>query len=123
LRLVDPDVALPYWAAQANGDIYTEDLVGSVPGTGEGNTVVDGAFANWPVTTDMDWGSDWAGYIQDVEGATNGYVRAREEREARAKREEGGEQEGGEQEGEGIDIRLPWSRSKKKEAPAFARLR
>ncbi|GMI41753.1 hypothetical protein TeGR_g3434 [Tetraparma gracilis] len=73
LRLVDPDVALPYWAAQANGDIYTEDLVGSVPGTGEGNTVVDGAFANWPVTTDMDWESDWAGYIQDVEGATNGY--------------------------------------------------
>jgi len=73
LRRVNPTVTLPYWAAQANGDIYTEDFVGSVPGKGADNTVTDGAFANWPVTMDLTW-SDWVPYIQTVEGATNKYT-------------------------------------------------
>jgi len=48
--------ALPYWdAADTETSVFTDDLLGSAPGTGPGYTVEDGAFADWSIPVDYEF--------------------------------------------------------------------
>jgi hypothetical protein len=55
LLAVDPEVlAVPYWDPTVTSpSIFGEAYVGSVPGTGEGSTLIDGMFKNWAVVSNF----------------------------------------------------------------------
>ena len=57
LLAVDPAIeGLPYWDSTDNStSIFTNEYMGSVPGTGPSSTVIDGRFANWPVHSEPNW--------------------------------------------------------------------
>lgn len=70
---VDPRIeGIPYWSSY-NGEAFTATHFGSAPGTGEGNTVIDGKFAGWQVPSNFSI-ADWSGYLQDVPGARTSFV-------------------------------------------------
>ena len=57
---IAPEVGgLPYWdITVAEPSIFTDEYMGSSPGTGEGFAVVDGRFAELPITSNFDI-ADW----------------------------------------------------------------
>ena len=64
---------LPYWDSGHGNDVFSADLMGSAPGTGDGKTVIDGAFAKWPINPNFQL-SDYAQYMKTVAGATSGFT-------------------------------------------------
>jgi len=73
IMAIDPSIeALPYWDVAAGGDAFDAVYFGSAPGTGEGNTVVDGPFANWPITKDFDI-TEYESYLNGTPGVAFEY--------------------------------------------------
>jgi len=65
LHAVDPEIeGLPY-LNPSRWNPFTPQYLGSVPGTGENFQVVDGPFANWPITQNFDI-DKYKEYIREI---------------------------------------------------------
>ena len=64
---IAPEVGgLPYWdITVAEPSIFTDEYMGSSPGTGEGFAVVDGRFAELPINSNFDI-ADWEPLFSDT---------------------------------------------------------
>eukprot|EP00755_Sulcionema_specki_P014046 Sspe_Gene.55643::Locus_30595_Transcript_1_1_Confidence_1.000_Length_766::g.55643::m.55643 len=73
LLSVDPTIeGLPYWdSTKGTPSMFTSTLMGSAPGTGPNQEVVDGAFANFPVEANFSW-APYAEYVTEAH-PQNGY--------------------------------------------------
>jgi hypothetical protein len=83
LLAVDPQIeGLPYWnSAISNTSIFTSNLFGSTPGTGDSSRVIDGRFANWPISKQPSWQlAHYSAYWQNpqyiaFQNSATGYLR------------------------------------------------
>jgi hypothetical protein len=72
---------LPYWWNLSDPSrILSEEFFGKHPGLGDEYEVTDGAFADWPITSNFDI-NDWGAYIVNMSdnqfvGNENGYLRS-----------------------------------------------
>lgn len=83
LLSIDPSIgALPYWNwndTVADKSIFTAEYFGSAPGSGENNQVVDGLFADWPISkfNEQTFADNYAKYLTNPSLSTwSGYSKS-----------------------------------------------
>lgn len=74
LHAVDPEIEGVPYLNPSRWNPFTPEYLGSVPGTGENFQVVDGPFANWPITQNFDI-DIYKEYIRDIPDVSYTYER------------------------------------------------